>query len=227
MRPDTLQRRAAPMDGAEALQDGPAAGRGREDISKGNRAMSRIHMIRHGRPASTWGDADPDPGLDATGAEQAKAAAVALLALPLSERPTRVVSSPLRRCRETAQPLADALGVAVEIEPRVGEIPTPTALSDDARPDWLRRAFGGKWSEIQGDRDYVAWTREVAQGVASHPGAAVFSHFVALNAAVSAATGGEAVAAFRPDHASVTVFDLVDGALLLVEKGREASTQVL
>jgi len=189
--------------------------------------MSRIHMIRHGRPASTWGDADPDPGLDAVGAEQARVAAQALLGLPIEERPMRVISSPLRRCRETAQPLADALGVTVEIDPRVGEIPTPAALSAEARPGWLRQAFQGTWSEIEGDLDYGAWIREVAQGVASYPGAAVFSHFVALNAAVSAATGGEAVAAFRPDHVSVTVFDLVDGDLILVEKGREASTQVL
>jgi broad specificity phosphatase PhoE len=148
----------------------------------GTPAMSRIHMIRHGRPASTWGDSDPDPGLDAVGAEQARAVAQALLALPALERPTRVVSSPLRRCRETAQPLADALGVAVEIDPRVGEIPTPAALSAEARPGWLRQAFQGTWSEIEGDLDYGAWIREVAQGVASYPGAAVFSHFVALNA---------------------------------------------
>lgn len=189
--------------------------------------MNRIHMIRHGRPASSWGEADHDPGLDAVGAEQARRAAEALLALPAAERPTRVVSSPLRRCRETAQPLADALGVTITIEPRVGEIPTPAALSGRERPDWLRRAFQGRWRDIQGDLDYLAWAREVADGVAAHPGAAVFSHFVALNAAVSVATGGEAVAAFQPDHASVTVFELVDGGLILVDKGREASTRVL
>jgi broad specificity phosphatase PhoE len=189
--------------------------------------MSRVHMIRHGRPASTWGETDPDPGLDAVGADQARAVARDLLALPEQERPSRVVSSPLRRCRETAQPLAEALGVAVEIDPRVGEIPTPAALDAEARPGWLRQAFQGAWSDIRGDLDYAAWSREVAEGVASHPGAAVFSHFVALNAAVSVATGGDAVAAFRPDHVSVTVFDLVDGALILVDKGREASTQVL
>ncbi|KRA70409.1 phosphoglycerate kinase [Caulobacter sp. Root656] len=189
--------------------------------------MSRVHMIRHGRPASTWGEADPDPGLDAVGTEQARAVARTLLALPEPERPSRVISSPLRRCRETAQPLADALGVAVEIDSRVGEIPTPAGLDAQDRPGWLRQAFQGRWSDIRGDLDYAAWTREVAQGVASHPGAAVFSHFVALNAAVSAATGEEAVAAFRPDHVSVTTFNVVDGALILVDKGREASTQVL
>ncbi|MBO9560965.1 MAG: histidine phosphatase family protein [Caulobacter sp.] len=189
--------------------------------------MSRVQMIRHGRPASTWGDADQDPGLDAAGVEQARAVAEILLALPEAERPSRVVSSPLRRCRETAQPLADALGVTVEIDSRVGEIPTPADLDAEGRPGWLRQAFQGRWSEIGGDLDYVAWTRQVAEAVASHPGAAVFSHFVALNAAVSVATDGEAVAAFRPDHVSVTVFEVVDGGLILVEKGREASTQVL
>ncbi len=189
--------------------------------------MSRIHMIRHGRPASTWGDADQDPGLDHVGREQARAVADILLALPDGERPDRVVSSPLRRCRETAQPLADALGVTVEIDPRVGEIPTPAALSAEERPVWLREAFQGNWSDIRGDLDYTAWTHEVAKGVASYPGAAVFSHFVALNAAVSVATGQARVAAFRPDHVSVTVFELVDDDLILIENGREASTQVL
>ena len=189
--------------------------------------MTRIHMIRHGRPASTWGDADLDPGLDEAGAEQARTVARALMALSLGERPSRVVSSPLRRCRETAQPLAEALGVTVEIDPRVGEIPTPAALDAADRPAWLREAFQGRWSDIKGDRDYAAWTQAVARGVASHPGAAVFSHFVALNAAVAAVTGEDMVALFRPDHVSVTVFDLVDSRLILVEKGCEASTQVL
>ncbi|MBO9711014.1 MAG: histidine phosphatase family protein [Caulobacter sp.] len=189
--------------------------------------MTRIHVIRHGRPASTWGDADPDPGLDAVGAEQARAVAADLMALPEDLRPTRVVSSPLKRCRETAQPLADALGVEVVIDERVGEIPTPAHLSAEDRPAWLKRAFQGLWSEIQGDLDYAAWTRGVASGVASHPGAAVFSHFVALNAAVAVATGDPRVAVFRPDHVSVTSFDLSDDGLILVKKGREASTQVL
>ena len=96
--------------------------------------MSHVYMIRHGKPASTWGDADEDPGLDETGRAQAQAAAEVLLALPEGRRPTAVVSSPLRRCRETAQPFADALGVAVIVDARVGEIPTPRALAAEERP---------------------------------------------------------------------------------------------
>jgi hypothetical protein len=35
------------------------------------------------------------------------------------------------------------------------------------------------------------------------------------------------VITLRPDHASITVFDLTDGALTLIERGAEAATQVL
>lgn len=187
--------------------------------------MSRVHVIRHGKPAATWGGTDEDPGLDAIGHAQAVAAAEAILALP--QRPTRVVSSPLRRCRETAEPLAQALGVELVIDPRVGEIPTPGALSAEERPGWLKRAFEGRWDEVQGDLDYVAWTQGVAAALRDYPGAAVFSHFVALNAAVGVATGQGEVMAFRPDHCSRTVFEIDGDRLILVEKGREAQSQVL
>ncbi|MFZ5669726.1 MAG: histidine phosphatase family protein [Pseudomonadota bacterium] len=188
----------------------------------------RIYMIRHGKPSAAWGDADNDPGLDEAGQAQARAAAEALLALPEAERPTRVVSSPLRRCRETAAPFADALGVALEIDPRVGEIPTPAAVAHADRGAWLRAAFAGRWAEIEGDLDYDLWRREVAAAVACRPGAAVFSHYVAINAAVSTAEGGDRVMGFRPDHCSIQTFEVgEDGALILVARGREAQTQIL
>lgn len=189
--------------------------------------MNRVHVIRHGKPAATWGGDDEDPGLDGTGLLQALAIAKEVLALPKDQRPTRVVSSPLRRCRETAEPLADALGVDIVIDPRVGEIPTPAALSHEERPAWLRQAFGGRWDEIQGDLDYVAWTESVAAALREYAGAAVFSHFVALNAAVSVATGQGEVMAFRPDHCSRTVFEIDGDRLILATKGREAQSQVL
>jgi len=187
--------------------------------------MRRVYLIRHGKPSATWGGEDNDPGLDETGKAQAESAAQVLLALP--DRPQRVVSSPLRRCRETAEPFARALGVAVEIDPRVGEIPTPHALAAEDRPAWLRQAFGGRWSEIEGDLDYQTWRADVALAVAGHAGAAVFSHYVAINAAVSSALGDERMMGFRPDHCSITVFEPGKDGLLLVEKGREAATQVL
>jgi len=189
--------------------------------------MSRIYLIRHGKPLSGWGDADDDPGLDEVGRAQARAAAEILLGLPPSERPERVVSSPLRRCLETAEPFARALGVDIEIEPAVGEIPTPQALAAAERPAWLRKAFTGRWSEIEGDLDYDQWRRAVAMAVAARTKAAVFSHFVAINAVLSLLSGDERVVSFRPDHTSMSILELGTRGLALVERGREASTGVL
>ena len=136
--------------------------------------MTRLYMIRHGKPSSTWGsDPDPDPGLDAAGQAQAEAAAEALITLPEGQRPTRVFSSPLRRCRETAQPYADRLGVSVEIDPRIGEIPTPAGLAEAERGPWLREAFTRRWPEVKGDLDYDAWRKSVAQALLEKAGAAV------------------------------------------------------
>ena len=185
-----------------------------------------LYLIRHGKPAAAWGD-DDDPGLDEVGHAQARAIAARLMTLPEAERPRAVVSSPLRRCRETAQPLADALGVLVEIEPAVGEIPTPAALSLAERPAWLRAAFTGAWADIQGDIDYEAWRRGVAEAVSQRRDAAIFSHFVAINAVLSLITGDDRVIGFRPDHTSLTTLAARDGGLSLVARGDEALTAVL
>ena len=189
--------------------------------------MSRIYLIRHGKPSATWGGHDDDPGLDELGQAQARKAAEALMALPQNERPTRVVSSPLRRCRETAQPLADALGVPVEIDPLVGEIPTPSGLTAAERGPWLRTVFAGRWKDVEGDLDYDAWRADVAAAVAARERAAVFSHFVAINAVLTKLAELEEVMTFRPDHASISVFEIGDGGLALVERGPEAQTGVL
>ncbi|MBI1197177.1 MAG: histidine phosphatase family protein [Phenylobacterium sp.] len=189
--------------------------------------MPRLYMIRHGRPASTWGGHDDDPGLDETGRGQAVAARDWLLSRPADERPRLVVSSPLRRCRETAQPTAEALGVEAVVDPMVGEIPTPKALSAEARPGWLRQAFQGTWAAIEGDLDYDAWRGDIVRSLLARGDTAVFSHYVAINGVVSKLLGDERVLAFRPDHCSITVLETDGRELRLVSKGAEASTGVL
>lgn len=189
--------------------------------------MPRLYLIRHGKPAASWGGHDDDPGLDETGQGQAAAARDFLLGLPEAERPRKVVSSPLARCRETAEPTAAALGVEVEIDPGVGEIPTPSNLAPEARGEWLRQAFQGVWADIEGDLDYDAWRRQVVEALQQRGDTAVFSHFVAINAVVSILTGVDQVVSFRPDHTSITILETDGKSLTLVEKGREASTGVL
>ena len=189
--------------------------------------MTLIYLIRHGRPQSAWGGADHDPGLDEVGRAQARAIADRLMVLDRADRPTSVISSPLRRCRETAEPTARALGVAIQIDPAVGEIPTPAGLIEEDRPVWLRAAMQGHWTDIIGDLDYDRWRRAAATAVATRPGAAVFSHFVAINGVLSTLCGDARVITHRPDHAAITTLRVGMSGLELVERGAEAATGVL
>jgi broad specificity phosphatase PhoE len=189
--------------------------------------MARLYLIRHGRPSATWGGHDDDPGLDERGKTQARAARDWLLSRPQDQRPTLVVSSPLRRCRETAEPTAEALGVPIAIDPVVGEIPTPKALTGEERPAWLRQAFQGTWAAIDGDMDYDGWRTDIVASLARRGNTAVFSHYVAINAAVSRLLGVDEVLAFRPDHTSITVLETDGETVRLIEKGAEAATGVL
>ena len=189
--------------------------------------MTLIYLIRHGRPQSAWGGADKDPGLDDIGWAQARAVADRLMALDRADRPASVISSPLRRCRETAEPMARALGVEIEIDAAVGEIPTPAGLIEADRPAWLQAAMQGDWTDIVGDLDYDRWRRAAATAVAAHPGAAVFSHFVAINGVLSTLGGDARVITYRPDHTAITALRVGVSGLELVERGAEAGTGVL
>ncbi|MEY4175309.1 MAG: hypothetical protein RI900_2474 [Actinomycetota bacterium] len=182
--------------------------------------MTRVHLVRHGRAAAGW-DTDPDPGLDRIGSSQAQSVAQRLsLAGPMA-----LVSSPLRRCRETAAPLASMWNSEVAIEPAVAEIPSPEGVPMGERVDWLRRAMAGTWTEL-GPR-YTAFRDGVVAAVAALPGdAVVFSHFVAINAVIGAAVGDDRLVIRSLDNCSVTVVDVVDGVVQLVEGGHEADTLI-
>ena len=180
----------------------------------------RLYMVRHGKAAAGW-DQDHDPGLDDTGRAQAREMAEALA----PHGPLPLVSSPLRRARETATPLEDLWSAAAAIEPRIAEIPSPT---DDLaeRRAWLNRVMTDSWTNQTAD--LRAWRDGVVAALCGMPRDAVMvSHFIAINAAVGAATGDDRVVGFRPGNCSVTVLEVADGALSLVERGRELDSEVL
>jgi broad specificity phosphatase PhoE len=182
--------------------------------------VPRLYLVRHGRPEATFSQA-PDAGLDKTGLAQAEAVAERLA--PLG--PLAIVVSPLRRTRETAAPLERSWACSGRIEPAVGEIPSPDA-DPAARGAWLRRLMEGRWSAV--DPGLQAWRHAVLAGLTRLPeSTVVFSHFIAINVAVGEATGDDRVMVFSPDHCSVTILDVIDDALRLVERGPEASTPVL
>jgi broad specificity phosphatase PhoE len=182
--------------------------------------VTRLYLVRHGRAAAGW-DTDPDPGLDDIGQRQATAVATKLAQFG----PLPIVTSPLRRCRETAVPLATTWGVVPRIEPAVAEIPSPEGVAMADRIEWLRTAMRGHWAGLGGR--YVAYRDEVVGTLgAMDSNTVVFSHFVAINVAIGAAIGDDRLVVRSLDNCSVTVIDVVDGALQLVESGHEADTLI-
>lgn len=187
--------------------------------------MTRVHMVRHGRAAAGW-NVDPDPALDELGRSQALAVASRLS--PLG--PLTVMSSPLLRCQQTAFPLATVWGRDVGIEPAVGEIPSPDGYALEDRVEWLREAMSGTWTRVgeTSGAHYVAYRDAVADRVrAIREDTVIFSHFVAINAVIGAATSDDRVVIARLDNCSVTTFDVgADGRIELVELGGEADTLI-
>lgn len=179
--------------------------------------MARIYMIRHGRAEAGFGES-MDPALDALGREQAEAVAQKLAGLG----PLPILSSPLRRTRETAEPLARVWNRAPVIEPAVAEIPSPGGMTLEERVAWLRALMAGSWRDA--GRDLAEWRETCIATVASLPDdSVIFSHYVAINVIAGAALSDDRVVVFSPDNCSVTVFETDGTSLRLVEKGAEAS----
>jgi broad specificity phosphatase PhoE len=181
--------------------------------------MARIRLVRHGRAAAGFSD-DHDPGLDDTGRRQAEEMAAILG--PLGPLPLLV--SPLRRTRETAEPLEQRWGATAVIDARVAEIPSPTT-DLTARGAWLSQAMAGTWAELGPDLE--AWRDELVAVIVGLPSdTVVVSHFIAINAIVGRAVGDDRVMHRSFANCSITAIDNDDGHLSVVDLGRSAVTEV-
>jgi broad specificity phosphatase PhoE len=182
--------------------------------------VTTLYLVRHGRAAAGW-DKDPDPPLDATGRNQAAAVGERLAAIA----PCAVVTSPLLRCRQTSEPLAAAWSAPVTVVTEVAEIPSPEGVVMADRVEWLRGAMRGNWADL-GER-YEAYRNTLVSFLVSRPAdTVVFSHFVAINAAIGAALGDDRVVIRSLDNCSVTVLSVESGELRIIEAGHEADTLI-
>jgi broad specificity phosphatase PhoE len=183
--------------------------------------VRHLILVRHGEAAAGWGDA-LDPGLSELGQAQARHVAESLK--PLGPLP--VFTSPLRRCRETAEPIAEQWNVRPTIEPAVGEI---TAPDHDlaTRGAWLDTVLGGEWPETPADQQ--AWRAAVlARLLAFTEDCVVVTHFVVINVAIGAATVDDRVVCRRVGNCSTTMLESDGNSLMLVALPTEADrTEVL
>ena len=164
-------------------------------------ATKTLTLVRHGKAAAGWEDADPP--LDDTGRAQAEAMAAALAG---DARPLFV--SPLRRTRETANALERLWGVEATVEPAVGEVAAPMEGLDE-RVGWIGPFLRGTYAEA--GPEYEKWRDSVLDVLRSLPdGAVVVSHFVAINVAIGKAWSDDSVTCHPVDNCSITVIEIDD-----------------
>lgn len=188
--------------------------------------MALLHLVRHGQAESSWGD-HLDPGLSDLGRAQAVATGAELAR---SLEACAIRTSPMQRARETALPLALNWSTTPVIDAGFGEIPSPEGISLAERATWLRSALASHWSDL--GPEVAVWRTALLDAVAvvgaRGTETVVFTHLVAINAVVAAATGSDAATVFLPANASVTVIDVPSaaGPLRVVSLGSEATPEI-
>ncbi len=184
--------------------------------------MSTLYLVRHGHVSRHSGERD-DPALSPQGIAQAQETARRILTL--AKEPLTILSSPLRRCRETAQALASLWNMPILVEPRVAEVPAPRG-HPSGREDWVAWLMEATWAEVDRrggsiDGEYpsriAAWRRGVCEAVLDCPhDTVIYTHFVPINVLAAHALQDERVTCFRPSHASITTFERNGSLLRLV-----------
>jgi probable phosphoglycerate mutase len=206
------KRDATGTAGAPTRGWGPAAG-----------PPTTLVLVRHGvsdhttRKLFSGGLGGANPPLNDEGRAQARATADWLA--PLADTLDALVSSPVRRTRETAEILGERLGLEVELEPGVAEMEFGAwegltfAEVGERHPDELSRWLGDLDHAPGGGESFRTVERRVLEGrdrlLAAHPGSTVVvvSHVTPIKTLVAAALGAPLDALFRMElsPASVTV----------------------
>ena len=95
----------------------------------------------------------------------------------VGEATPEVWTSPLLRCRNTAEPFRQRRGVEALVKEAVREIPSPLGMATSERADWLRSAMDGTWSDLGGE--FVAFRDHLVERIAAiEHDTVVFSHFL-------------------------------------------------
>jgi broad specificity phosphatase PhoE len=178
-------------------------------------------MVSQGRAAAGW-DTALDPELDELGHAQAREVADQLQSLQLGN----IITSPLLRCQQTAEPLGLKWNVVPQVFAEVSEIPSPKGVAMSDRIVWLRQAMQGTWSDL--GADYVAYRdciTEFVRGIQTD--AVIFSHFIAINAVIGGVLGDDRLVIRSLDNCSITIFESdTTGNLSLTQGGHEADTLI-
>ena len=170
----------------------------------------QLLIIRHALPLRSEPGQGSDPELSEEGIEQAKRLPDALKRFPVS----RLVSSPQIRSIQTAQPVADALGLTVDIDERLAEYDRDMAhyipieqIAVEFPEELARLASGHLPSSVDEDAFLArinAGVRDIVAAGDHEDTVAVFSHGGVINGLLYSILRTEKILSFNVDYAGVT-----------------------
>ena len=170
----------------------------------------QLLLVRHALPLRSEHGEGSDPDLSEEGWAQVERLPEALARFPIS----RVVSSPQRRAIRTAEPVAAARQLSVEIDDRFAEydrdlpVYIPVEQIKAERPEeWARLAQGHLPSAVDEDAFRARVRAAVDDLVAAadpEDTVAVFSHGGVINVLLHEILGTARLLSFPVDYASVT-----------------------
>jgi broad specificity phosphatase PhoE len=183
--------------------------------------VTTIYLIRHGQAEGGW-SSQRDPSLNDMGRRQAHEAAQAFV----GREPLPVITSPLRRARETANEFELMWRRPATIDERVAEIPSQ-GMTLAERGEWLKALTKRRWLEL--DDDVIqSWRRAAIESLLEiSQDTIVVSHFMIINAVVSWATDDERVVCCQPMQGSRTTLERIGETFRVVEVGVQGASTVL
>jgi len=170
----------------------------------------QLLLIRHALPLRSEPGQGSDPHLSGEGVAQAARLSAALERFPIS----RVVSSPQIRAVQTAQPVADGLGLTVDIDERLAEydrdmehyIPIEQIAAEF--PEELARLASGHLPSKVDETAFLdrinAGIRDIIAAGNHEDTVAVFSHGGVINGLLHGILGTEKILCFNVDYAGVS-----------------------
>ena len=170
----------------------------------------QLLLVRHALPLRSEPGEGSDPKLSDVGLAQVARLPEALARFPIK----RVVSSPQRRAIQTAEPVAAARALTVEIDDRFAEydrdlalyIPVEQIRAENPK-EWERMAQGRLPSGVD-EHAFRARVRAAVEDVVaaadSDDTVAVFSHGGVINVLLHEVLGTARLLSFPVDYASVT-----------------------
>jgi broad specificity phosphatase PhoE len=170
----------------------------------------QVLLIRHALPLRSEHGEGSDPDLSDEGLAQVKRLPEALARFPIS----RVVSSPQRRAIQTAEPVAAARELSVEVDDRFAEYDRDLPLyipieqiRDEKPEEWARMAQGHLPDAVDEDAFRARVRAAVDDLVAAadpEETVAVFSHGGVINVLLHEILGTTRLLSFPIDYASLT-----------------------